>query len=265
MDQKGRIIITGSRGTLSPPEGASWWAEKVGGMVVPRGRTNLAELAAKYNAWAVIVIQAERVMLYVPAEDLEYFYHPGMAKRRIRNIRQGMGDPMVKAMQLSRGDQVLDCTLGRGTDAIIASYVVGEQGRVVGVEAVPIIAAFSEHGLATFDTGNEELNAAMRRIQVVCAHNEDYLAQAAEDSFDVVYFDPVFHKPVEGSSAMIPLRRLAERRPLRPEVLNRALEVARRCVVVKQRKGSPLWDEMPPDELVAGRKSSIEYGVYRVE
>lgn len=260
-----KIIITGSRGRLSAPAGAEWWAERLGAEIVPRGRDNLRELAEKHGAWAVIAIQAQRVTLYVPAEGMEYFYHPGMAKRRVRNIQQGMGDPMVSAMRLEEGDRVLDCTLGRGTDAIVASYVVGESGKVVGLESVRVIAAMTEHGLRTFRTGVDELDQAMRRIEVVWADNADYLRRAEEKSFDVVYFDPLFHKPVEGSSAMVPLRKLADKRPLSAEALERALAIARRCVVVKQRRGTPLWRELEPDETVAGKRSSIEYGVFMAQ
>ncbi len=253
------IIITGSRERPTPPE-AEWWASRLEGRIVQRGRWSLKELAERHGAWGVLVIQAHRVTFYVPAEDVEYFYHPGMARRRVRNVAKGMGDPMVTAMSLRVGDRVLDCTLGRGTDATIASLVVGEEGRVVGVESVPVVAALTEQGLKTFDSGVGEVNQAMARIEVVCADNADYLAAAEPSSFDVVYFDPLFDRPVEASSAMVPLRALADARALTREVLDLARRVARRWVVVKQRRDSPLWQDMVPEGIVRGHHSSIEYG-----
>ncbi len=261
-----KIIITGSRSLEGRmPPNAEWWSQKLGGApIVRRGRRSIEQLAEEHGAWGVLVIEAERVTLYVPSLNLEYFYHPSMARRRINNVRKGQGEPMVKAMGLKPGDHVLDCTLGRGTDAIVASYVVGPEGRVVGLESVPVIAAMTEHGLKTFDANSQRTNEAMRRIEVICADYNDYLFEIPERSFDVVYFDPLFHQPVEGASAMVPLRPISDRRPLTRRAFERALEVARRCVVIKQRRNSPLWQELKPDEIVAGRKSHVEYGVFRV-
>ncbi|MCX7599808.1 MAG: class I SAM-dependent methyltransferase [Armatimonadetes bacterium] len=257
-----KIVITGSREKVSRPGGAEWWEERLGAEVVPRGRRTLAQVAAEHGAWGVLVIEAERVRFYVPSEGVEYFYHPGMARRRIRAIVAGDGDPMVTAMGLRPGDRVLDCTLGRGTDAIVTAFVVGPSGRVVGVESVPVLAGLTEHGLATFDAGDERVNEAMRRVEVLCADNAEYLAGVAPGAFDVIYFDPVFHQPVEKSSAMVPLRALADRRPLSIEVIELAREKAGRAVVVKQRKGTPLWQETQPERVVGGRHATVEYGVF---
>ena len=263
------VVITGPRRTATPPDGWQWWAERLpGAKVVPRHGKNLRQIAEENDAWAVLVIQHERVTVYLPDEGIEYFYHPGMAKPRLKSIWRGQGDPMVTAMDLGEGDEVLDCTLGRATDAIIASYIVGPSGRVVGIESVPLIAALTEHGLKTFEFSqgrpeeNEAIREAMARIEVVCADHLDYLRQAEPKSFDVVYFDPLFHRPVQESTAMIPLRALADKVPLRREAFERAKEVARRCVVVKQRRETPLWEQFPPDRVVTGRHSHIEYGVF---
>lgn len=46
---------------------------------------------------------------------------------------------MVEAMDLKPKMSVLDCTLGLGTDATVASYIVGENGKVVGLESATLI------------------------------------------------------------------------------------------------------------------------------
>jgi hypothetical protein len=262
MSATDKTIVTGPRERVSAPPGAEWWAEKLGAEIVPRSNFSIAALAQQHAARFVVVLEADRAVLNLPAEGVVYFYHPGMARRRINAMRRGLGDPMVEAMGLRVGERVLDCTLGRGTDAIIASFVAGPEGAVVGVESVPAIAAFTEYGLKTFDSGDAEVNEAMHRIEVVAADSADCLRAAPSRGFGVVYFDPLFHRPVEESSAMAPLRALADPRPLAPEALVEARRVATRAVVVKQRRGSPLWEAMPPDRLVGSRKSRLEYGVY---
>lgn len=257
-----RIIITGSREKVSAPRGSDWWAEQLGAAIVPRGRHTLVELAEIHRAWGILVLQAERVVFHVPSEGLEYFYHPGMAKRRIRSVREGRGDPMVTAMSLAAGDRVLDCTVGRATDATICSFVVGPTGRVLGLESIPVVAALTARGLHTFDSGDAGVNEAMARVEVICADHADYLPTVEPGAFEVVYFDPVFHRPVEKSASMVPLRALADGRPLSAETLALARRVASRVVVVKQRRGTPLWDEIAPDRLVGSSSATVEYGVF---
>jgi hypothetical protein len=167
---------------------------------------------------------------------------------------------MVAAMGLQEGDQVLDCTLGRGTDAIVAAAVVGEQGRVLGLEVVPVLAALTADGLAHVRQPRR-IAVSARRIEVRCADYERCLPEYADASFDVVYFDPVFERPVEASDAMIPLRRLADKRRLTPEAVAQARRVARRRVVVKHNRNASLWEELGVTQFIVGRHSRVEYGI----
>ena len=70
-----------------------------------------------------------------------------MSALRIKHLASGQPDSMVTAAGLKKGDHVLDCTMGMGADAIVASFVVGDQGRVVSLESEPVIAAITGHGL----------------------------------------------------------------------------------------------------------------------
>jgi len=193
-----------------------------------------------------------------------YYYHPGMALTRIRNLQTGLGDPMVAAMALQEGDSVLDCTLGRASDALVASHVVGPAGRVVGIESSPILAELTIHGLRTYEPARQGLSPALRRIEAHRGDHREYLATAPADEFDVVCFDPLFQEPVEASSSMEPFRPLADPQPLSAEAVAEARRVARRCVVIKERPNAALWERLPVDRLVGGRTSSIAYGVVDV-
>lgn len=85
---------------------------------------------------------AERDLLVVGKERFEPVYetrcqilfHPNTAMFRAKRFLQGEQEPMLRAAGLSEGDAFLDCTLGLGSDAIIASMAVGETGSVVGIE-----------------------------------------------------------------------------------------------------------------------------------
>jgi len=167
---------------------------------------------------------------------------------------------MIEAMGLGPGDSLLDCTLGMASDAVVASLVVGEEGRIVGLESVPALAALVACGLKTY-AKRPELAAAMRRIQVERAVAGDYLRECPAASYDVVYFDPMFDRPVEESAGIRPLREVADPSPLTLEDLLQARRTARRRVVVKERRDGPLTRQGVFDRVVGARRSRVVYGV----
>jgi 16S rRNA (guanine1516-N2)-methyltransferase len=257
------VVSTSRRGTAELNLVARQWAERLGVAFASRGERSLARLCADEAADAALTVTHQRVSLVMPGEHLEYFFHPGMARTRIRTLRDGRGDPMVAAMELAPGDEVLDCTLGRASDAIVASWVVGEHGRVVGIEVQPLVAELTIHGLSTYEIQGAGLVEAMRRIDARRGDYEQLLPSLPDGAFDVVYFDPFFDEPVEQSQAMAPLRRIGEHRQLAEPALAHARRLARRCVVIKQRRDGPLRALQALDRIEGGAGSRIEYLVIR--
>jgi hypothetical protein len=133
------------------------------------------------------------------------------------------------------------------------------------VEKSLVLAWLTIEGLAHYEIADALTQAALRRIEAQCADYHEFLAAQAPDSFDVVYFDPIFDAPLAGSSAMLPLRAIASHEPLTAEGMAQARAVARRCVVVKQPAGSELWSHLPfAWTFVSGGHSRVEYGVVEV-
>ena len=128
----------------------------------------------------------------------ELFFHPNMSQLRIKNIRMGDEDHMAAALDLQEGMSVLDCTLGFGADSIVASFVVGEGGQVIGLEASPLIAFITSEGMKKFLATNYELHSAIKRVKVINADYNDYLQTLPDKSVDVVYFDPNVPSSIKG-------------------------------------------------------------------
>lgn len=255
-----QAVITTSRKAAPPVVArAQSLAAQYGLRYVERQDLRIDELARNR---AVIVVGGEGVVLH--ARGATFRYHPGMAVNRIRTMRQGRKDWMVAAMELRAGDQVLDATLGLGSDLLVASYVVGSGGRAVGLESEGLLALVVRVGMATYVHSVAEVTAALRRIEVVHARYEEYLAALPAASFDVVYFDPMFQEPVAESRHMEPLRALANPAPLERRALELARRVARRCVVVKDRSDGPYVSSGWFDRVVGGPRSRITYGVIDV-
>ena len=219
----------------------------------------LEEFMAAQALAAVIVLEKDGPRIH--SEQGTFAYHPGMAEIRVQQLLRGAPDHLVQALDLRSGAKVLDCTLGLASDAAVAACVVGPTGRVVGLEASLLLHFAVQYGLAHYECKTPLLTAALRRVEAVHAVAGEYLAACAADSFDVVYFDPMFRHPVQGSKAMEALRPLALEEPLDRTTVELALKVAPR-VVIKERS-EYLLREYGCQEYVGGKYSRIKFGIIR--
>ena len=219
----------------------------------------LEEFMAAQALAAVIVLEKDGPRIH--SEQGTFAYHPGMAEIRVQQLLRGAPDHLVQALDLRSGARVLDCTLGLASDAAVAACVVGPTGRVVGLEASLLLHFAVQYGLAHYECKTPLLTAALRRVEAVHAVAGEYLAACAADSFDVVYFDPMFRHPVQGSKAMEALRPLALEEPLDRTTVELALKVAPR-VVIKERS-EYLLREYGCQEYVGGKYSRIKFGIIR--
>lgn len=257
------VITTARKPSEDNLRRARHWAGLLGAPVVERRGRSLSLLCQEEAVRGALVIQTERETYYEPAAGVELFFHPNLASVRIKNLLKGDPDHMVAAMELGPGDHVLDCTMGRGADAIICTHVVGEVGRVVAIEKVPVIAHLTIEGLRHSHYVSDAFTALMRRVDARCADYNDFLPACGDGSFDVVYFDPIFHDPVEQSQSMAPVRAVGESAGLNAAAVGQALRVARRAVVIKQRRGTGLWEKLGVQVTLRGAQSRVEYGVLR--
>lgn len=194
-------------------------------------------------------------------EQGSHFFHLNLAQLRIKNIQNGKHDHMVQAMQLQRGMTVLDCTLGLATDAAIASVTVGETGQLTGLESSYLLAKIAEYGLKHFDNADQEVTAALRKIKVYAIDYDGYLQTLPDNSYDVVYFDPMFRHPVERSSQLNPVRKITNATALSPAALSQALRVARQRVVIKEAHRGLEFQRLGITHIMGGKYSRIQYGI----
>jgi 16S rRNA (guanine1516-N2)-methyltransferase len=257
------VVTTGVRSGLRERETAMGVAAELGCEFVPRLGRSLKAVAGD-AADAVLVAESRGLHLVDLAGESSspLFFHPGMAVNRIRRLELGGDDHMATAMRLAAGMSVLDCTLGMAADALVAAYTVGPQGRVVGLEASAVVALIVRHGLAQYVLPDADMNDAMRRIAVLNCDYREYLAGLGQGEFDVVYFDPMFGRPVEASTGIAGLRRWACHERLDAGAFAMAERVARKRVVLKMRRLAqpPSW--RPPDGVVGGATSTVKFLIW---
>lgn len=171
-----------------------------------------------------------------------FFFHPDTAMFRLKRVLRGEEDPFLAACALSAGDRFLDCTLGLATDCILASSAAGHSGKIVGIEADPVVAFITAKGLQQYDPAFPELKAAMRRIQVKQGTAVEILRSMETDSFDVVYLDPMFSTSIEESASFAPLRDTGLHGGLTDEWIAEARRVAAKRVVLKAHFGDRAFE-----------------------
>lgn len=221
--------------------------------IVARKEYSLDEL---YNKWqhSILVVGKNRLEWYENGQAVPYFFHPNSSVFRIRRILKGEHDPFCDASLLTNGDTLLDCTLGMASDSIVASFVVGESGKVVGLEKNPIIAYMTAEGLQTNKQNIADWITITSRIHVEHDDYKNYLSNLKDESFDVVYFDPMFEANIEGSNGISGLKVLAEYDDLSSEIIKQAIRVARKRVVLKDHFRSDRFKKYGFTQLI--RKSA---------
>lgn len=225
---------------------------------VPRNRRSLEKLAADHDAAGIIVWETAGPILYFAGEKL--FFHPSMAKCRLSAYRRRhQADIMIKACQLEPGDSFLDCTLGMGADSIVAAYF-SQTGKITGLESQKIIAQVIKWGMKMYEGNLPWLNQAIKHIEIInCDHNL-YLNQQEDRAYDIVYFDPMFARPILHSQPISALRKLANHELLNQTVIEEACRVARKRVVMKARAADHEIERLGFKKIPGSKHNPIVYG-----
>lgn len=226
---------------------------------LPRMKRSIDILRQEFMLDYLVVVERQQVIL---RGETTLSWHPSMAVPRIKALREGKKDPMIEAMDLKPGNSVLDCTLGLAADALVASYATGSLGQVIGLEASKYLAFITNWGLKNYTCPNKHLASARAGITVLNRHYQSFLLEQDDNSFDIVYLDPMFSYALKKSSSLNALRPLAIYEDILIENIKEALRVARCKVVMKQNSQSSKDKELKPDKIVGGRYSPVSYYVW---
>lgn len=257
------IVTTTEHPDAHTQERAIALAGQWGAAFVPRLRHTIAKLSRMHGDAEVAVVGPKEIKL-VPLEGQPFFFHPSMALVRLKRLISGEPDSLVTVSEAAPGDVVLDCTAGFCSDSLVFSYAVGEAGKVIALEASPVLHDIVRDGLATYETGLPAVDRTMRAIHTFNNDYQTYLRGLADDSVDIVYFDPMFDKPVEASAALAPIRTQARMEPLSLESVREATRVARKIVVLKDHRDSGQFAKLG-FSLARKSYSSVAYGVIKIE
>lgn len=257
---KGAIITTGRKIQEESIKLAKEISAQLKIEYVERNKESIEKLKVMHRVENVLI--AKKNTLRLISDNEEIFFHPNMSHLRIKNLISGEGDRMIEAMELQPSMKVLDCTLGLGSDAIVASYITGIE--VTALEINPYLATVIEYGMKNYTADNEKVISAMRRVKVVNEDHFKYLSYAQPKSFDVVYFDPMFRHSLTKSKNFNPIRTVADDRAVTIETIELAKRVAKKKVVLKENAKSLEFERLGFKKVIGGKYSPIHYGVIEI-
>ncbi|MGG3562509.1 class I SAM-dependent methyltransferase [Neobacillus rhizosphaerae] len=253
------FITTAGRTNQQMIEKAIHTAKTLQVPYVPRKKNSISLLQGEWDS-GCLVVGKERIELYDKGSAQPFFFHPNSAMFRIKRLLQGDHDPFAEIAQLSKGMTVMDCTLGLSSDAIVASFLVGEEGKVIGIEGQKYLAFIVQKGLQSWNSGLESMNGAMKRIEVVHSSSLDYLKKQPNESVDCVYFDPMFENSILESDGIKALGQFAVYDDLTEEVLKEARRVAKTRIILKDHYKSTRFEKYG-FQVVRRKTSKFHFGV----
>lgn len=226
------IVTTAGRPDELSMALAAFACKELGATFEPRKKRSIRKMSQELQAH-VIVAGKYRYDYYAYGAQEPFFFHPNSAAFRLKRVARGEREPFLEAAQLQQGDTVLDCTLGLAADAMLAAYAVGATGRVVGLEVNANVAFIVKQGMQAYNISELPLTACMRQIEVVQKEAVHYLQALPDQSFDVVYMDPMFEETIEEANNFQALRQAGEHMTLTNQWVVEAKRVARKRIVLK--------------------------------
>ena len=143
--------------------------------------------------------------------------------------------------------------------------LVSAETRRISLERSRPLYEVGKEGLAALSGQDGEMTEALRRIQLLHADFRGFLETAAPNSFDVIYFDPMFRYPVKRKENSIEgFRSAAVYDPLTEDVLQFAMRAARKKEIVKERPFSALFRTGLFTEIHGKRGQTTAYGVIKL-
>lgn len=180
---------------------------------------------------------------------------------RYRQRRPVKPEALLKAAGVKQGQdcRVLDATAGFGLDAFLFASA---GAQVTLVERSAILHAMLADGLArAASSADERVRASVARMQLLQGNSATMMGHWQDARAEIVYLDPMFperKKSAKVKKNMFLLQQLLHGQPQAENLLENALRVATKRVVVKRPRHAPFLDERKPSFSQEGKSSRFD-------
>lgn len=257
------IVTTGGRYNEHTLQKAKGIAMRYDLDFIMRKKRSVKEIKERYND-DVLVVGNDEMSITPLSGTNTVKYHPNFSMVRSKRLLNNENDALVDAAELKSGMSFLDCTMGLAADSVIASLAVGNAGQVTALERSFILYLLVKEGLASYDTNIKMINDAMKSIEIVNQNHTDYLKKLPDNSFDIVYFDPMFDEEIIDSQSLRLITEVTHTETLSQTAIDEAKRVAAKKVVLKDHFRSSRFEQFGFEQQVR-KTSKVHYGVIRTD
>ncbi|MBS5351457.1 class I SAM-dependent methyltransferase [Streptococcus sp.] len=189
---------------------------------------------------------------FINADASELTFHPDTAALRIKAPHDALVSLLGKSPKT-----ILDTTMGLASDSLVMA-AVGNQ--VTALESQDVIFQVVSRGLASYQTDDKQLEKSMRSIKAIKSDSLSFLKAQADNSFDIIYADPMFSETIKESENLEAIKPLANGSRLTEEWLNEAKRVAREKIIIKAHFRDTVFEELGFERQVRPNQK-LHYGV----
>ena len=257
------IVTTGGRYNEQSLQKAKDIATRYNMDFIMREKRSVKELKQCYND-DILVVGRDEISITPLNGNEPVKYHPNFSMVRAKRLLKKENDALIEAAELTAGMSFLDCTMGLGADSVIASLTVGNSGRVTALEDSLILYLLTKEGLLSYDVNIEVISEAMKNIEVLHEDHEIYLKTLPDNSFDIVYFDPMFEEEISDSESLRAISAVTNTENLSETAINEAKRVAAKKVVLKDHFRSKRFEQLGFIQQIR-KTSKVHYGVINTE
>ena len=215
----------------------------------PRSKLSLAKCLERFGPF--YLLYKDRLS-FINADASELTFHPDTAALRIKAPHDALVSLLGKSPKT-----ILDTTMGLASDSLVMA-AVGNQ--VTALESQDVIFQVVSRGLASYQTDDKQLEKAMRSIKAIKSDSLSFLKSQADNSFDIIYADPMFSETIKESENLEAIKPLANGSRLTEEWLNEARRVAREKIIIKAHFRDTVFEELGFERQVRPNQK-LHYGV----
>ena len=215
----------------------------------PRRKLSLAKCLERFGPF--YLLYKDRLS-FINANASELTFHPDTAALRIKAPHDALVSLLGKSPKT-----ILDTTMGLASDSLVMA-AVGNQ--VTALESQDVIFQVVSRGLDSYQTDNQQLEKAMRSIKAIKSDSLSFLKAQADNSFDIIYADPMFSETIKESENLEAIKPLANGSRLTEEWLNETKRVAKERIIIKAHFRDTVFEELGFERQVRPNQK-LHYGV----
>lgn len=217
-----------------------------------RNKKTIKELLSHFDG--VVVVYKNKISYF--EDNNELFFHLDTTALKLKN---NDNEPLTELIPQS--SSVLDCTMGLASDSILLSYY---GNRVTALEKNKIIYYIVSNGLKSYISSDNKVLSAMRSITT---HNIDcleYLKDCEDNSFDIIYFDPMFSHNIKESMNLSGIETLADYKFPTELFLEEARRVAKNKIIVKAHFRDNIFEKYKFKRIIR-KNTKFHYGFIDID